>query len=161
MTAHSSLATFDSLMKGLFPERPEDMPEWARKAWADRAELERTGRRVRVDPHLDNTGLSCREVGPASLVHDLVHHDCCGICNAHGERIERIESGALPLVLQRSDPRNYIETGMVPCWAAWICMWRSITELRARGFAADRVMFESDRKQNEVRDEFEAWWSKP
>jgi hypothetical protein len=144
MSAHSDLTTFDSMMKGLYPERPEGMPEWARKAWAERAELERTGQRVRVEQHLDNCGGPCREVGPASLVHDLVHHDCCSVCGAHGELILRIESGALPLVLQRSDARHYVRTEMVPCWAAWCYMWRHITELRARGFAADRVMFESE-----------------
>lgn len=140
--APHNLISFDAMMKGMFPERREDMPEWARKAWAERAELERTGKRVAVRSHLDNCGSACREVGPASLVYDLVHHDCCHTCNALGERSGRIDSGALPLVLQRSDPRHYVDTEMVPCWYAWCSMWRQIAELRARAFEADEIMFE-------------------
>lgn len=54
-------------------------------ARADRAELERTGARIPVAHHLDNTGMGCRNVGPATLVHDLLHHDCCYVCNDAGE----------------------------------------------------------------------------
>lgn len=86
----TSFKTFDSILKGLFPRTPEEMPDWARKEWAARAELERTGERVRVEPHLDNTGMPCREVGPASLVYDLVHHDCCHLCNEQGDRAQPI-----------------------------------------------------------------------
>jgi hypothetical protein len=50
-----------------------------------RAILERTGQRVAVQPHLDNTGAECRNVGPRTLVLSLRHHDCCFDCNEAGE----------------------------------------------------------------------------
>jgi hypothetical protein len=46
-----------------------------------RAELERTGRRVRVEAHEDNCGGECRNVGPRTLVADMDTHDCCLHCN--------------------------------------------------------------------------------
>lgn len=82
--AESSIKNLDELYKGMFAE-PDKQPEWARKAWADRAELERTGKRVAVPDHLDNTGGGCRNVGPATLVYDMQHHDCCFHCNDAGD----------------------------------------------------------------------------
>jgi hypothetical protein len=101
------LTSYDAWLKGMFPRTPEEMPEWARKAWADRAELEKTGARVRVESHLDNTGAPCREVGPASLVYDLVHHDCCNICNEQGE------SGSGEPAPTGAPPRPTYEESMV------------------------------------------------
>lgn len=97
MSAPSSVTTFDAMLKGLFPERREDMPEWARKSWAERADLERNGPRVAVEPHLDNTGMPCREAGPASLVHDLFWHDCCSICGDRASALARIGMMFAPL----------------------------------------------------------------
>lgn len=54
-----------------------DVPAWV----AERAEIERTGQRVRVAAHDDNTGMNCRNVGPATLVEDMRNHDCCYLCN--------------------------------------------------------------------------------
>lgn len=82
--AKSSITTMDALYKGLFAS-PENQPEWARKAWAERAELERTGKRVLVRHHLDNCGAGCRNVGTATLVYDMQHHDCCFECNEAGD----------------------------------------------------------------------------
>jgi hypothetical protein len=136
MSTKTDLTTFDSMLKGLFPRTPEEMPEWARKAWAERAELEKTGARVAVTGHDDNCGSNCRNVGPATLVHDL--------CGHHGERLERIASGALPRVLAASDWRHYADGHYAPIWYAWCAMWGEIAWLRARGFMADKVMYETE-----------------
>lgn len=133
MSARHDLTTFDALMKGLFPERPEDMPEWARKAWAEREEIERTGKRVHVAGHMDNTGIGCRNVGPATLVYDLVHHDCCGECNQLGN----IESGALPESLRGADWRRYAGAALDRDWSGWCRMWFGITWVRGQGFWRD------------------------
>lgn len=80
----ASYTNVNELYKGLFAE-PDKQPEWAKKAWADRAELERTGKRVAVAHHLDNCGAGCRNVGPATLVYDMQNHDCCFECNEAGD----------------------------------------------------------------------------
>lgn len=57
------------------------MNDRARKYLAERAQLERTGKRVPVGIHLDNTGMDCRESGRMTLIEDLWWHDCCYHCN--------------------------------------------------------------------------------
>ncbi len=85
MTTTNRIGSFDDLMKELFPEPGTPMTPRARAWWDERKAIERTGKRVRVEPHDDNTGAPCREVGPAALVYDLEHHDCCGHCNDQAE----------------------------------------------------------------------------
>lgn len=135
------LVTFDSMMRGLFPRTPAEMPDWARKAWADRAELVRTGRRVPVEPHEDNTGAPCREVGPASLVYDLEQHDCCYLCNEQADNIahaDRVEAGALPLCLAGADGQRYAGGDRLPSdWDGWCRMWRDVAWVRLQGFERD------------------------
>lgn len=82
-------------------KRGAEINEWARRAKAERAELEQTGRRVAVARHNDNTGAVCRNVGESTLVHDLEHHDCCYTCN---------DQAAGPVVF----------TGGVDDFAAWL-----------------------------------------
>lgn len=81
----ADLVTFDSVLKDLFPLPGQPVKQWVLDARAERAELERTGKRIAVPAHLDNTGAGCRNVGPATLVEDAWTHDCCGICNDLGE----------------------------------------------------------------------------
>lgn len=77
----SASISFDRMLKDLFSTNP---PEWVIRARAERAEIERTGKRVIVDEHLDNTGASCRNVGLMTLVYDMSTHDCCYNCNDAG-----------------------------------------------------------------------------
>lgn len=136
-----NLTTLDSMMKDLFPWPGQPVKEWVLKARAERAELERAGRRVAVAGHDDNTGWNCRNVGPATLVHDLVQHDCCGTCNWQGERTERLDSGALPIILDGADWNKYAAYSYAPIWPGWLGMWRGIAELRERAFRADEILF--------------------
>ena len=82
-----AVAPFDSMMRDLFPQPGEPVKDWVIAARAERAELERTGKRVAVAPHNDNCGGGCRNVGPATLVHDMAHHDCCYTCNDAAEAL--------------------------------------------------------------------------
>lgn len=91
MAAKSDLMTFDTMTKGLFCD-PRSMPQWAKDAWAARAEIGRTGKRIAVPEHHDNTGAYCRNVGSATLADDVEHHDCCHFCNDLGEAANGTES---------------------------------------------------------------------
>ena len=84
----AKMIPFDRMMKDFFPASgdPNDSPEYVKELRAERAELVRTGARIAVPDHLDNTGAHCREVGPASLVADTEHHDCCYFCNELGAK---------------------------------------------------------------------------
>lgn len=85
MSSKIDTTSFDQMMKDLFPKPGEPMKQWVLDARAARRELERTGKRVAVPPHRDNTDIDCRNVGDATLVYDLEHHDCCHVCNELGE----------------------------------------------------------------------------
>lgn len=87
--AKSNVISFGQMMKDLFPLPGQPVKEWVLKARAERAELERTGKRVSVEPHDDNCGSPCRNVGPATLVYDMATHDCCGECNDAAGELER------------------------------------------------------------------------
>lgn len=76
-----SITVFQKMLKEWLSEDP---PEWVLKERAARAELERTGERVVVEPHEDNCGAPCRNVGPQTLLEDCRTHDCCYDCNRQG-----------------------------------------------------------------------------
>jgi hypothetical protein len=82
MGARVDVVSFGKMMRELFSDDP---PQWVIDARAARAELERTGARVAVVEHLDNTGIECRNVGHRTLVADMRHHDCCYHCNDAAE----------------------------------------------------------------------------
>jgi hypothetical protein len=75
---------FDQIMRDMYSSNP---PEWVLKARAERKELEISGRRVSVPGHDDNTGMNCRNVGPATLIQDMFDHDCCYVCCDRAESI--------------------------------------------------------------------------
>lgn len=77
----ATCVNFDRLLREMFPAPGEPTKQWVLDARAARAELERTGARLSVPVHLDNTGLICRHASRQTLIADMAQHDCCSFCN--------------------------------------------------------------------------------
>lgn len=74
----SSLSTFDSLYKDLYPRSGDRIKQWVVDSRNEREWVMATCPRIPVAAHNDNTGLDCRNVGSAIWM-DLAH-DCCEHC---------------------------------------------------------------------------------
>jgi hypothetical protein len=96
--------SLSALFKDLYPGGGNRIKQWVVESRRERAWENETCPRVATEPHLDNTGLDCREsVGPALWFH-LDGHDCCHTCNDLAEEARTRQDIAAWLALKAERP---------------------------------------------------------